>query len=71
MEGQHVLPPLANLLPAEIEALRDFISEELLTRMGWMVDEKTGRVTKDGHSVFRAGFAKAIKKVLEATQGSG
>lgn len=64
--GVQVLPPLSTLLPLEVDALRHAISEELLTKMGWTVDAKTGRVSKGGHAIFRAGFATAIKKVLDA-----
>jgi hypothetical protein len=64
--GVQVLPPMSTLLPLEIDALRHAISEELLTKMGWVIDAKTGRVSKGGHAIFRAGFATAIKKVLKA-----
>ncbi|WNC89444.1 gamma-mobile-trio protein GmtX [Paraburkholderia sp. FT54] len=64
--GVQVLPALSTLLPLEVDALRHALSEELLAKMGWRVDAKTGRVSKDGHAIFRAGFATAIKKVLNA-----
>jgi len=64
--GVQVLPALSTLLPLEVDALRHAVSEELLAKMGWRVDAKTGRVSKDGHAIFRAGFATAIKKVLNA-----
>lgn len=63
-----VIPPLSILMPLEVDALRHAVSEEQLKNMGWTVDAKTGRVSKGGHAVFRAGFATAIKKVLDATQ---
>jgi hypothetical protein len=62
-----VLSPLSNLLPVEVDALRHAISDELLQKMGWVVDSKTGRVSKGGLAVFRAGFVTAIRKVLDAT----
>lgn len=61
-----VMLPLSTLLPLEIDALRHAISDELLKTMGWTVDAKTGRVSKGGYSIFRAGFVTAIKKVLDA-----
>lgn len=64
--GVQVLTAMSTLLPLEVDALRHSISGELLTKMGWSVDAKTGRVSKDGHAIFRAGFATTIKKVLNA-----
>jgi hypothetical protein len=63
-----VMPPLSTLMPLEVDALRHAISDEQLTNMGWTVDAKTGRVSKGGRAVFRAGFATAIKKVLDAAR---
>lgn len=63
-----VIPPLSILMPLEVDALRHAISDEQLKNMGWTVDAKTGRVSKGGHAVFRAGFATAIKKVLDAAR---
>ena len=63
-----VLPPLRALMPLEVDALRHSISDELLKNMGWSVDAKTGRVSKGGHVIFRAGFVTAINKVLDATR---
>lgn len=66
--GVQVLSPLSTLMPLEVDALRHAISEELLKNMGWTVDAKTGRVSKGGHAIFRAGFATAIQKVLDAVK---
>lgn len=63
-----VMPPLSTLMPLEVDALRHAISDEQLTNMGWTVDAKTGRVSKGGRAVFRAGFATAITKVLDAAR---
>jgi hypothetical protein len=63
-----VVPPLSTLKPLEVDALRHAISDELLQNMGWVVDAKTGRVSKGGHIIFRAGFVTAIKKVLDAAR---
>ena len=64
--GVQIIPPLSTLMPLEVEALRHAISEDLLKNMGWTMDIKTGRISKNGHSIFRAGFTTAIKKVLDA-----
>ena len=63
-----VMQPLSTLMPLEVDALRHAISDEQLKNMGWTVDAKTGRISKGGHAVFRAGFATAIKKVLDAAR---
>ncbi len=64
--GVQVIPPMSTLMPLEVDALRHAISDEQLKNMGWTVDAKTGRVSKGGHAIFRAGFITAIKKVLDA-----
>lgn len=64
--GVQVITPLSTLMPLEVDALRHAISDELLKNMGWAVDTRTGRVSKGGHAIFRAGFVTAIKKVLGA-----
>jgi hypothetical protein len=61
-----VLSPLSILLPLEIEALRHAISDDQMNKMRWAIDEKNGRVSMGQVAVFRAGFATAIKKVLDA-----
>lgn len=66
-----VIPPLTALMPLEVDALRHAISDDLMKNMGWTVDAKTGRVSKGGHAIFRAGFVTALKKVLEATRTLG
>lgn len=64
--GVQVVPPLSSLMPLEVDALRHAISDELLKNMAWTVDAKTGRVSKGGHAIFRAGYVTAIKKVLDS-----
>jgi hypothetical protein len=66
--GVQVLSALSTLLPLEVDALRDAISDEQLKKMGWTIDAKTGRVSKRETAIFRAGYATAIKKVLEAVK---
>jgi hypothetical protein len=63
-----VVSPLSTLMPLEVDALLHSISDELLKNMGWTVDAKTGRVSKGGHAIFRAGFVTAITKVLDAVR---
>lgn len=63
--GYQVVPAFDFLLPAEIFALKDAISAETLGRNGWEVDEKTGRINKDGRPVFKAGFVTALRKILD------
>lgn len=66
--GVQVVLPLSTLMPLEIEALSHAISSELLNNMGWTADKKTGRISKGGYLVFRAGFVTGIKKVLDAVR---
>lgn len=69
--GVQVIPPLSTLLEAEVDTLRHAISDELIKNMGWTVDAKTGRVSKGGHTIFRAGFVTGIMKVLDAVKNEG
>lgn len=66
--GVQVILPLGTLMSVEVDALGHAISDELLKNMGWTVDAKTGRVSKGGHAIFRAGFVTGIKKVLDAVK---
>lgn len=66
--GYQVLPALDLLLPAEIAALKDAVSLETLAKNGWVADEATGKVTKDGRPVFKAGFVTALRKIIDATR---
>lgn len=50
--------------PSELAALSHAISTELMEQEGWTI-EKSGRiVNKLGRTIFRAGFATAIRKTL-------
>jgi hypothetical protein len=60
-----VVSPLDFLYPAELDTLRDAISPALMNKMGWALNEKTGAISKGPISVFKAGFATAIRKILE------
>ena len=66
--GPQLLSALSALLPLEVDALRDAISDELMKNMGWTMDTKTGRVSRGGRAIFRAGFATAIKKIVDAAK---
>jgi len=68
--GLQVFSPLSTLLPLEVEALRNAISDELLKSMGWALDSKTGRISRGDRAIFRAGFGTAIRKVLDAAMQS-
>jgi len=58
-----------SLLPLELQALKEAISEGSMARNGWELDSGTGRVTKNGLTLFKAGFATAIQKILVSAQG--
>jgi hypothetical protein len=55
---------VSSLLPIELDALGDAVSEEFLQRMGWTVDKKNGRVVAGNRNVYRPGYYTAIKKLL-------
>lgn len=59
-----ILPASTGLLPSEIDALRKAVSAKFLADEGWSCDEE-GRVHNDrGRTIFRAGFATAIRKII-------
>ena len=60
----------SRLSPLEMRALESAISEATLTHWGWCVDASGRIVTDTGRTVFAAGFATAISKVLQS-QRSG
>lgn len=53
-----------DLLPVELDALSHAISPNLMDKMGWAMDERTGAVLNGPLPIFKAGFGTAIKKVL-------
>jgi hypothetical protein len=55
--------PTFNLLPIEIDALEHAISNTLMKEQGWTQDDH-GRVKRGGRTIFKAGFVRAIRKVL-------
>lgn len=59
-----ILPASAGLLPSEIDALRQAVSAKFLAGEGWTCDED-GRIFNDrGRTIFRAGYASAIRKII-------
>jgi hypothetical protein len=53
----------------EVQALATAVAPSSLSHWGWKV-EGTGRVTTEtGQIVFRAGFASALKKIVEGYSG--
>lgn len=60
--------PDVTLSPVEIDAIENALSAATLEHWGWSID-KSGRVLTDtGQVVFRAGFATAIKKTIQAAK---
>lgn len=59
----------ALLLDQELAALRDALSSETMHRHGWVTNAETGAVTKGLFTVFKPGFATAIKKILLTFEG--
>ena len=66
--GAKLFSPVSILLPLEVEALRFAVSDQFLESMGWTLDSKTGRVSRGERAIFRAGFATAIKKIVDAAK---
>lgn len=59
-----ILPASTGLLPSELDALRQAISAKLLADEGWTCDED-GRILSDlGRTIFKAGYATAIRKII-------
>lgn len=59
-----ILPAFNNLTDSEKNALRHAISDTLLQDEGWKHDESGRILNNRGRTVFKAGFASAIRKVL-------
>ncbi|MBK9783513.1 MAG: hypothetical protein IPP59_04655 [Betaproteobacteria bacterium] len=49
-----------HLLPVELDALNHAISPNLLDKMGWAMDERTGAVLNGPLPVFKAGFGTRV-----------
>ncbi|HDR7623655.1 TPA: hypothetical protein QCX73_003311 [Bacillus mycoides] len=62
-EDAKVLPQISNLLPLEITALQNAISDEFLKDWGFTTDEQ-GRIKYKGRTMYKAGYVTAIKKIL-------
>jgi hypothetical protein len=60
------LLPATTLTDMEREALRAALSAEFLEQEGWSID-KSGRIKNDKkRTIFKAGFATALRKILDA-----
>lgn len=59
-----ILPVFTGLTDSEKEALRHAISDKLMSDEGWRIDESGRILNERGRTVFKAGFALAIRKVL-------
>jgi len=64
-ENTEALPQLNNLLPSEITALQNAISNEFLKEWGYTTDNQ-GRIKYKGRTMYKAGYVTAIKKVLSS-----
>ncbi len=62
-ENTETLPRISNLLPSEVTALQNAISDEFLTEWGFTTDQQ-GRVKFKGRTMYKAGYVTAIKKIL-------
>lgn len=66
--SQHLTPAQNFLLPAEVNAIKDAASEATAATNGWVIDEVTGKVTKDNRPVFKAGFITALRKIIDVSE---
>lgn len=64
-ENMEELPQVQNLLPLEITALENAISDEFLKDWGYTTDEQ-GRIKNKGRTMYKAGYVTAIKKILSS-----
>lgn len=62
-ETTEALPQTSNLLPMEITALQNAISEEFLKEWDFTTDQQ-GRIKYKGRTMYKAGYISAIKKIL-------
>jgi hypothetical protein len=62
-DSTEALPQTSNLLPSEVTALQNAISDEFLTEWGFTTDQQ-GRVKFKGRTMYKAGYVTAIKKIL-------
>ncbi|TGE34393.1 hypothetical protein E4K68_01510 [Desulfosporosinus sp. Sb-LF] len=60
-----IAPRKHNLLPSEVEALQQAISNDFMKDQGWSSDEQ-GRIKNNkGRTIFKPGFVTPIQKTLE------
>lgn len=63
---QAQLPTFSSL---ELEALKEAISDDFLTRQGWVRGERGNINGQNGKVIFRNGFVDAIEKLLSLNHG--
>lgn len=64
-ENTEALPQISNLLPSEINALENAISDEFFKDWGFTPDEQ-GRIKYKGRALYKVGYVTAIKKILSS-----
>lgn len=65
-EYTEALPQVtSNLLPSEITALQNAVSDEFLNDWGFTTDEQ-GRIKYKGRTMYKAGYFIAIKKIISS-----
>lgn len=60
---------LPNFLSHELDALKEAISEEFLSRQGWVRGERGSIKDQNGKVIFRNGFVDVIEKMLSLNHG--
>lgn len=64
-DAVEVVMPIDFLLEQELDALRNAVSPELMAKMGWILNEQSGAISKGPLQVFKPGFVTAINKLME------
>jgi hypothetical protein len=64
-ENTEALPQISNLIPSEIDALKNAISDEFLKERDFTTDQQ-GRIKFKGRTLYKAGYVTAIKKILSS-----
>lgn len=60
---------LPNFLNHELDALKEAISEDFLSRQGWVRGERGSIKDQNGKVIFRNGFVDVIEKMLSLNHG--
>lgn len=56
--------PVPKLLESELDALKDAINENTLSKLGWHVTERGSVVDSKSKTIFKNGFVTGINKIL-------